>query len=141
MADISRGVIRNRQYATQIRDYSGLRYGNITPTDIDGFVEFGDKLFVFIELKHKDAPLPRGQRLALERLTDAVGETGRTSILLIAEHNTSGDIETSQCKVIEYRYMKRWIIPHSEITVRECVDEILQQAGIDLLPVKRMIGA
>lgn len=134
-----RGVIRNRQYAAQIRDYSGLRYGNVTPTDIDGFVEFGDRVFVFIELKHKGAPLPHGQRLALARITDAIGETGRKSILLVAEHNTSGDIETSQCRVVEYRYQKQWLRPYKEITIRECIDVILQQAGIDLLSGKRMI--
>jgi len=124
MGVTDRGLIRNRQYAAQIRDYSGLLYGKITPTDIDGFVEFGDKLFVFIELKHKDAPLPAGQRLALERLADAVGETGRKSLLLIGEHDTNGDIEAAQCQVIAYRYHRKWRRPHRIMTIRECIDEI-----------------
>ena len=124
MGVTERGVIRNRQYAAQIRDYSGLMYGKITPTDIDGFVEFGDKLFVFIELKHKDAPLPTGQRLALERLADAVGETGRKSLLLIGEHDTNGDIEAARCVVIAYRYLRKWRRPHRTMTIRECIDAI-----------------
>ena len=44
-----RGVIRNRQFAQQLRDFSGLRFGKITPTDIDGFMDFGDRLFVVLE--------------------------------------------------------------------------------------------
>ena len=45
-----RGVIHNRERGAQIRDYSGLRFGNITPTDIDGFMDFGGRVFVVFEL-------------------------------------------------------------------------------------------
>lgn len=68
---VKRGQIRNRQLAMQIRDFSGVCYGKISPTDIDGFLEFGDKLYVFIEGKQIGAPLSFGQGLALARLTDA----------------------------------------------------------------------
>jgi hypothetical protein len=124
MAVTDRGAIYNRQYASQIRDYTGLQYGNITPTDIDGFVEFHDRLFVFIELKHKGAQMPRGQRVALERLSDAVDETGRTSLLLVGEHDTKGDIEAAECIVIAYRYHGKWRRPHQTMTIRECIDAI-----------------
>ena len=48
-----RGKIGNRRRALQIRDFTGLRWGNITPTDIDALIDFGDKVFVFIEVKKK----------------------------------------------------------------------------------------
>ena len=38
MDDLDRGKIRNRECAGQLKDFSGLRFGKITPTDIDGFV-------------------------------------------------------------------------------------------------------
>ena len=62
------GIFRNREYAKQLKSFSGLRFGKITPTDIDGFLDFGNNVYVFIETKHGDAPLPYGQKLALERL-------------------------------------------------------------------------
>jgi len=43
---IERGVIRNKQYARQIRDFSGIAVRNITPTDIDGFFEMKNEVFV-----------------------------------------------------------------------------------------------
>ena len=63
-----RGVINNIQRAQQINDFSNLLYGKITPTDIDGMIEYRGKLYIFFEIKYKDKDMPFGQRLALERL-------------------------------------------------------------------------
>jgi len=81
-----RGVINNRARAQQIINYSGLRYDTITPTDIDGFIDFGNKVFVIMEFKHSDAPLPYGQRLALKRLCDSI-KRPIEAWLLICRHN------------------------------------------------------
>ena len=51
MKDADRGKIRDATLIDRLRDFSGLRYGRITPTDIDAFMEFGNKAFVFIEAK------------------------------------------------------------------------------------------
>lgn len=40
----------------------------ISPTDIDGFIEFAGRM-LFIETKSEDAPMPRGQERALEVLS------------------------------------------------------------------------
>ena len=45
-----RGVITNRARARQIRDFSGLQIGTITPTDLDGLIEFHDECFIFCEI-------------------------------------------------------------------------------------------
>lgn len=61
MDDRQRGIIRHRRRRLQVNDFSVLRYGRITPTDIDGFLDFGGRAFVFIELKHGDVPaMPLG---------------------------------------------------------------------------------
>jgi hypothetical protein len=46
-----RGVIRDVKYASEWRDYSGLCYGTITPTDLDGLIDFRNRLFILIEIK------------------------------------------------------------------------------------------
>ena len=61
---MSESLIRNRDYMRQIKDFSGLRFGKISPTDIDGFLDFGNSLFIFVEMKHGDARIPYGQKLA-----------------------------------------------------------------------------
>jgi glycerophosphoryl diester phosphodiesterase len=107
MAAVPRGVIRNREYGTQVRDFSGLRFGKITPTDIDGLIEYQNKGYVFIETKYKDAKLPRGQELALERLCDDLQNT-KPTLLIIASHETEGDIDVAETIVARYRFKGEW---------------------------------
>jgi len=104
---LERGKIRNREYSTQVRDFSGLRFGNITPTDIDGLIEYQDKAYVFIETKYRDSKLPDGQRLAFERLCDDLQRV-KPTLLIIASHETDGDIDVAETKVTEYRFKGKW---------------------------------
>ncbi len=126
MIDSERGKIRNREHVPT-KDFSGLRYGKITPTDIDGFVEFKDRTFVFIELKFGDAVLKYGQKLAMERLCDACESDQRTSIALVARYNTQGNdaVDVAPLPVSEYRIKGKWHKPKKEISVREAIDQIL----------------
>lgn len=83
-----KGKIDDKDYSRQIKDYSGLRYGNITPTDIDGFIEYHNKKFVFIEYKKMDQNIPqRGQELAFQRLVDLINDSGKDAIYIVAEHD------------------------------------------------------
>lgn len=127
-----RGKIQNRERAKQLRDFSGLRFGSITPTDIDGFVEFGDKLFVWIEAKVVGASVCKGQRLALQRQCDAVQESGRTAAVLVIEHDTNPeeDIDFARCLVREYRFKGQWQYPTKPVTCREAIEKLLPTAGI-----------
>jgi hypothetical protein len=124
--DNERGKIRNRDHVPT-KDFSGLRYGKITPTDIDGFMEFGDRTFIFIELKFGDAVLKYGQKLAMERLCDACESDQRTSIALVARYNTQGEdaVDVAPLPVSEYRINRKWHKPKNGITVRQAIDQIL----------------
>lgn len=108
-------MIYNRNRISQIKNYNNLRWnlkGGLSPTDIDGYLELNDKLFIFFELKYKNIQLSRGQELALERLVDVVSDSKRTGYLFIASHtteNTSEDIDVGKCIVERYRYNKKWI--------------------------------
>lgn len=121
-----RGIIRNEKVAQILRDFSGLRFERgITPTDIDGFVEFNDKVYVLIETKFADCKVHGGQRLALERLCDTI-QASKHCILIVANHNIapeSGQIEVGGCKVSEYRTNGKWHVPEREITVRHLIDK------------------
>ena len=75
MVDEYAPLIKNRENAAKIKDFGSLRWGKISPTDIDGFIEIGNEKFIFIECKYGDSELPTGQRIALERLVDVVATT------------------------------------------------------------------
>ena len=124
-----RGQIVFRDRARQIRDFSGLLFGNITPTDIDGLIEYHGKAYVFIELKFSGAQIPYGQKLALERLVDDLRLAGKPSLCIIAEHNamnTEDDIDVANAIVIEYRQKGKWLSPHKEYRVSEMVEKFLE---------------
>lgn len=91
-----------------MRDYSGLRFRNITPTDIDGFVEYRNKAYIFLELKYGDAPLPPGQRLALERLCDDLQKRKPTLLIVATHHSAHEDIDAARATIAEFRYKGRW---------------------------------
>ena len=127
MSTQPRGLIRNREHAGQIRLFAGMRWGTITPTDIDGLIDFGGEAFVIIETKYGDAKLPTGQRLALERLADVISSTGRPCVALVASHHSSGDIvvgecQVTECQVTEYRFRGAWHAPRQPMTVCEAIE-------------------
>lgn len=102
--------IRNEGYVRQVKEFSGLRFGSIAPTDIDCFLDFGDHLFIFVELKYGETKLPLGQRLALERLCDACENADRKSCLIIARHECPPNvkIDVALAIVSEIRWERKW---------------------------------
>lgn len=126
---MDRGIIENRERAQQIIDFSDIRYGNCTPTDLDGFIELNGEVFVFFEYKFSDKEMSYGQKLALERLVDIVGDT-KPAILIIAQHFESieQDIDGGNAKVVMIRTGRKWITDWVEgKTVREVVDTFLNR--------------
>ena len=125
----TRGIIISPERARQIKDFSGLLFGTITPTDIDGFIEYQDKAHIVIELKMKGVEVPYGQKLALERLVDDLHIAGKPSLCIIAEHetmNTDRAIDVASAIVVEYRYTKKWFLPPRVDTVRQIIERFLE---------------
>lgn len=123
---MERGVIRNREFATRIKDFSGLRFGAITPTDIDGFIDFQNKAFVFIEIKYGYHYLLYGQSLALKRLCDACQKAGIETLLLIGNYCQPGDIDVARLHVTRLYRNNIWREPRHPITIRRAVDQFLR---------------
>lgn len=124
MNDENRGKIRNVCYAEQIIDFSGLRFGTITPTNIDGYMDFWGKGHVFFEAKHSSAIPPRGQKLAFERVVDPLAPF---SIYIIASHNAPHheQINAAETIVSSVRFLGRWINPNQNLATKVVVEKFL----------------
>jgi len=124
----TRGQIIYRDRAKQIRDFSGLIFDTITPTDIDGFIEYHGQAYIFIELKLAGTESPFGQKLALERLIDDLRQT-KPALCLIAEHNTTNPdeaIDAAKAIVVQYRQSNaQWREPREIYTVRQMIERFL----------------
>lgn len=57
-----------------------------TPTDIDGYLEYHGRVYVFYEYKLKGTPMPEGQTLAYTHLVDALRTAGKKAVLFLCEH-------------------------------------------------------
>ena len=128
--DDNRGKIQNRERARQIIDFSGIRYGNITPTDLDGFFEKGNKTFVFYEYKLPEAEMPNGQRLALMRLVDGLSTAGKSAVLFLCRHNEynpKADVKAEQA-IVEAIYWNKVWHKGSNLTVKEQTDRFMKWA-------------
>lgn len=129
-----RGSIYNRFRAAQLRDFSGLLYGNITPTDIDGLIEYKNRCFVFMETKKEGNDLPYGQMLALRRVCDAISNPiKKPSILFITEHNNGNgeDIDFARTIVRQIYHKGTLRNPKTkELTLKSAIDIYLTSLGI-----------
>jgi len=121
--------IRDEDLVKQIKLFKGLLWGKISPTDIDVFLEFGDKLYIFIELKYGESILGWGQQKAFERICDTCATKDRVSIFLLANHWCEKDekIVVKDCIVQKYRLNGKWSDPKQEINVKEAVDALLRK--------------
>ena len=105
-----RGLIKYKELYHKEFNWTNFRYNNITPTDLDFFIEYQDKLFILGEVKYNYSNMPYGQELAFERLIDDITKPS----LFIFGTYTDNDYDNEEriilnkCKVIKYRYKKEW---------------------------------
>lgn len=105
------GKIRYPFRASQQIDFSGVRFGNATPSNVDGLLELDDEFFVLLEYKHQSAaPMSCGQRVLIERVTDQLASNGKFSCAIIAihDHPSSNDIDGANAQAIEIRWDGKW---------------------------------
>lgn len=134
--DVKRGAIRNLERARQQHDFSGLRFGNITPTDTDGWFDYQNKCFVFLEFKYGDYSLDkwaaelRGQKIAFERQADSMT---KPTLLVLAKHDQKAPavIDAANASVVAFRVNRRWteIPAQARKTVYRCVEWFLKAHG------------
>lgn len=95
--------------------------------DLDAFMEFNNKLYIFIETKYLDAQMPFGQQLALERLCDMCYETGKQSFVFLTSHADHDEIDLGNSLVSKYRWKKEWHEPNSRITLHDAVLQLKEK--------------
>lgn len=129
----TRGKINHVGRRQQIIDFSQLRYGNKTPTDVEGYLDFGNKATILFEMKLEGSPFPDGQRLALERLVDDIGSR-KPALLIVADHavyDIEQQIPAHVCLVREFRYRNKWYKGSSEYPmVKDLADAFLKKHGL-----------
>lgn len=128
--DDNRGAIQFRDRRKQIIDCRGLRYGNITPTDCDGLIEYHGKAYILFELKKRGTEVPKGQLLALVRAVDDWRRARKPALLIIAEHdveNPAEDIDAAKCNVRSYYGGGVWKHPNAPITLKDTIDSFISR--------------
>lgn len=123
-----KSTIHNPERAGQLKDFSGLRFGSILPTDIDACIEYHDKLWVFIEFKYGPAMMLPGQRLAFQRLCADMGKV-KPTLGIIASHwqYQSEQIDCGGARVVEICWLGNFTEPTGDFTVREIIEGFLRK--------------
>lgn len=119
--------IQYPQRMKQLVDFRGLELDSgIYPTDIDGLIEYHDKEYIIIEVKHGDVKVPVGQRVAMQRMVDDFTKIGKNAIAIVCEHNVD-DVDkpviAAHCRVRELYYggERMWRPPNMPMTVQQAV--------------------
>ena len=137
------GVIRHRARSLQVNDFRGLRYGKITPTDVDGAIDFDGRLFIFVEAKFVGTPIGRGQELFLERVVDALElRPVRYAFAIIADHchPSNEDVDFANMTVRAIRQNRRWSsVAEKRISVRKAIDKMV--AAVESRQGKALVRA
>lgn len=137
-AFVQRGVVRDKEAATQLQSFEGLRIGNATPTDIDCFLEIRNRAYVVVEMKHRNGLMPYGQQLALERLArdlrQSVGSDGRPKLvlLIVAAHDCKKTdvVLVREARVRQFDAGAGWQLPSPEVSVHAMVARWLSKHGL-----------
>lgn len=125
-----RGSYNHRRMGKQLLRFDGISYGNVTPMDIDGFIEWHDKKRVMLEIKLQNVPILTGERLALERMVDDFARLGKESMAVIADHkvfDTNEDVIVRECLVREIYHSREriWRPTKMMMTVGMLLDSFL----------------
>ena len=135
-SDKVENLIKYKDRMKQPINFGGISYGNITPTDIDWFIEYRDSVYVFGEFKYRKDEIPKGQKLALERIADNLWSLKKHVLLVFGVHdvkncNDTVDMITTEAEGVYYE--GKWHDPRNR-NVNEVVDdyfEYLEGQGIE----------
>ena len=134
----ARGVIRNKQLAQQINDFGGLcRHRNITPTDIDGLIDYNGVAYVLMEGKHIHAGIPSGQLRAIENLAASLAKGGAMVTAIIYTHDIPPEqsIYVADCTVKQFLFEGKWYYPPEQMTVLRAIERFeakCRQCGLHI---------
>ena len=118
MSETARGAIKYKDRYKQLISYEGLeRHRHITPTDIDGVIDYAGNAFFVMECKHEDKflneGLDNGQKMAIENMINGWIESGKLAMAIVFVHNKMTDeiIIAKDAIVVEYYFNAKWQTP------------------------------
>lgn len=128
-----RGVIKNENFAKVINDFSGLqRHRNITPTDIDGFIDYNGNAAILLEGKFSNCEMSLGQQICFQNIANNYLKPLLVIIydnLYISEDKI--DVKNSIVFKVYYNESKKWDnIINKNYTVLELI-ELMEQHWIN----------
>lgn len=131
MSTNERGVYQSENRGRQLLKFNGMRWGDITPTDIDGIIDYQDAVWIIYEVKMIGKDVPYGQRLAIIRLIQDAKQAGKHGCAMIVEHNVidpSNDVYLKDCIVREIYTTDemQWRPPRRRITAFEATNAYIQ---------------
>lgn len=118
--DVSRGGIKFPDRYKQLISYEGMvRRRRITPTDIDGFIDYNGVSFIYIEGKLEGKSIDYGQRKALEHSVNSHVKAGHHAVAIIFRHNSKAEeiIMAKDKNVSEIYFKYEWRPPDREMNV------------------------
>lgn len=127
--------IRNADRAKQLISFEGMELGEKAwPTDFDAVIEWHDSAWIVFEVKLWNAPVPYGQRLALERYVRDTHKAGKRAVALVVEHgisDTSREVPLADCNVRELfaGCDDSWREPRRPIKAAEAMREFVSCMG------------
>lgn len=123
VTEASVGVVRNRNLVGQIIQFGNIRYGKMSGTNIDYFMDFYGIGFIFVEAKFGGGMPPFGQKLALQRICNACSKGGVLSAVVIAGHTCHNqDIVLAECMATHKYYEGKWTPFDPGLTVQVVID-------------------
>jgi hypothetical protein len=111
MYDENRGKIKYPDRYKQLISYEGLeRHRHITPTDLDGIIDYRGNAFIIIECKLEYKEIDLGQKMAIENLINSLSEAGKMAICYIIRHNLPSEkiIIAKDCLVSDSYFQGKW---------------------------------
>lgn len=123
--------INHKERAKQLISFDGMERTDrgIIPTDIDGFIDYKGKMFVYMEAKLINAPIPDGQKWALQNAVKSHELAGHKAVSIIFRHKTQAeDIIIAKNQIVDTYYYKYkgvfdWRKPRIENpTLIRCLD-------------------
>lgn len=125
MYEAARGTIKYLNRFKQVISFEGMeRLRRITPTDIDGFIDYGGKFFIYMECKHEGKDLEYGQRLAMENIVKSHTMAGHRACAIWFCHNSSyEDVIICKDQVVKSIYggkngKLRWINVYNKTVIQ-----------------------
>lgn len=104
-----RGEIKHRNRARQINDFSGiLLHRNITPSDIDLFIDLNGKAIIVGEGKLVGANLTIGQKIMIQNLCGGFNGPAIGIVWFHDEYNFENDVNVGQCAVSHVYFNGSW---------------------------------